>query len=279
MKHIYFLFTAILLLNFSLSCSNDLLTGQDLSESDQYLTIENNDTIQPFAYCYGCLPMVTVYHDSFFNEFVIAWSGYTEDPVSHPVTLSYKAGGLSGNQMIGYNSGEIRENIYSESYTATWSIKCSNYNCSSCRESGSLSKKASGETETGSETECYKEYLNYSIERVSTNGNAFDLVLNDYNGDVYNTEKYMSINEIRFFELDSYGRKQEIYGAGSLDTTSAPYRIRFYLYNQPMFKNFQVTFSNNQCISNFEHYLYVNYRYSNFGIELLNSSLTLVRNH
>lgn len=89
----------------------------------------------------------------------------------------------------------------------------------------------------------------------------------------------MSINEIRFFELDSYGRKQEIYGAGSLDTTSAPYRIRFYLYNQPMFKNFQVTFSNNQCISNFEHYLYVNYRYSNFGIELLNSSLTLVRNH
>lgn len=66
MKHIYFLFTAILLLNFSLSCSNDLLTSQDLSESDQYLTIENNDTIQPFAYCYGCLPMVTVYHDSFF---------------------------------------------------------------------------------------------------------------------------------------------------------------------------------------------------------------------
>ena len=81
-------------------------------------------------------------------------------------------------------------------------------------------------------------------------------------------QKNTGINEIRFLNLIVIGENKEIYGAGSLDTTSAPYRIRFYLYNQPMFKISKVTFSNNQCISNFEHYLYVNYRYSNFGIEL-----------
>lgn len=31
--------------------------------------------------------------------------------------------------------------------------------------------------------------------------------------------------------------------------------------------------------SKIKHYLYVNYYYSNFGIELLNSSLTLMKNH
>lgn len=268
-----------LFLNVVFACSNESILNQDLTKANPQSVIENNDSIQTLSYCYGCLPMISANHDPFFNQFVIAWSGYS-DLINHPATVSYTVDGVSGSKSLDYNSGEIRENIYSESYLATWSIRCGNYDCSACQRSGSILKKASGETEVGSATACHKEYLSYSIEKVYNYSNTFELVLNDNNGNLENTEKFMSIDAMRIYKIDGYpGREEEVYGAGSLNTSSGTYRLRFSLSNQEMFKNFKIAFYSSKCKNNYEHYYYTHYRFSNNGAELSGSSLTLVNNH
>lgn len=279
MKRIIYFFIIVLLLNVVFACNNDSLLDQNFAASSQNIIAEKNDTVQTFDYCYGCSPMISAFHDSEFNQFVIAWSGYTEEPSSHPITISYKVAGTSGSLEIRSANGEIRKNIYSESYIASWNLRCGNSDCLSCGKSGSLSKKASGGIENGSETECYKELLSYSIEKVNNYSNMFDLVLNDYNGNLYNTEKYMTVDRVRAYKIDSYsGREVEISGATSLDMSFAPQRLRLTLHNQNMHQNFVVYFYSSKC-SQDRHSYFIRYYFDNWGAQLSGSSLTLIRNH
>lgn len=215
MKQLIDFFVIALLLSITFSCNDDSLLNQKPILSNQLNMTEKKDIVQTFGYCYGCLPMITVYHS--YNRCIIAWSGYHENPDDHPVTISYKVDGISGSQRIGYNSGEISNEVYSESYIATWSVKCGGGNeCSPCKESGSFFKSASGETEFGSVTDCHKEYLSYSVEKVSNQSNMFDLVLEDYNGNLSDTERYMGIDEMRTYLVDSYsGYEYENYSGGA----------------------------------------------------------------
>lgn len=74
-------------------------------------------------------------------------------------------------------------------------------------ESGTFLKKASGETEINPSNDCYKEYLHYRIEKVS-NG-MYYLILDDDDDDIYNSDKYLNINDIRFYEIDAYGGNEK----------------------------------------------------------------------
>lgn len=278
MKPIFKSLIIVLFLNTTLSCNNDSSLDQDLTQTCQNLITEKNDSVQTFGYCYGCFPMISAYHDSYFNQFVIAWSGHTNH-TAHPVTISYKVDKISGSKRLDDNNGDIRENVYAESYLATWSVRCSKYDCSSCSQSGSILKKSSGEIETGSIKACHKDYLSYSIENIYAS-NTFKLVLNDNDGNLLNTEKYMSIDGIRIYKIEGYpGTLQEIYGAGSLDTSLGANQLRFSLYSQEMFKNFRIVFYSSKCEHNYEHYLSADYRFSNSGVEISGLSLTLVKNH
>lgn len=278
MKRNFTFLSIILLLNVVLSCSKDPILDQITPETNLDFVTEQNDSIQSLVYCYGCLPMVTAFYDPIFDNIVIAWSGFREDETNHPITISYKIDQTSGKESIGRReNGEIRKKIYSESCTSTWSINCSY--CSSCKNSGSIYKKSSGQTETGSETECFKKYLDYSIEKITNSSNSFYLVLNDWNNNLQNTEKYMPINNVRFYTKNSYGFDREIYSAGSLDTSEGPHRLKLYLSYQEMHKDFKVVFYNSKCEYNQKHYLYANYRFSNFGAEISEYSPRLINLH
>lgn len=178
-----------------------------------------------------------------------------------------------------YSNGEIQKAIYSDNYLASWSIRCSSPDCLSCKKSGSIKKNASGTIEFGSEYACYREYRTYSIGKVSNQSNEFELILND-NGDQYDPDKFMYIDRMKIYKIDSYsGREEEIFGAGGLDMLSGVNRLKFHLYSQDMHKNFKIQFYSSKCQHYEEHYYFVNYYYSNFGAELSNSSLTLVKHH
>lgn len=72
MKQLPILLISFLFLNVLLSCNNDLMIERDLSQLDQNINIESDDSILLSAHCYGCLPSLDVYHDFSFDEFVIA---------------------------------------------------------------------------------------------------------------------------------------------------------------------------------------------------------------
>lgn len=262
-------------LSILFSCGNDSL----LNDDSNLLSLEmGNDSIQTLRYCYNCLPMITAYHDPGFNELVIAWSGYSENPVQHPVTISYKVDGFSGSKRIESANGEIRQKVYTGTYIARWSVKCGAYSCLSCNKSESILKKESGGTEVSNYNACYKDYLTYSVEKVYNFSNTYDLILRN-SADLNNTEKYITIDNIKVYKVDKgTGFELEIYNALSLDMSSAPYRIRLFLSNQEMDQSFRIKFFSSRCENNSAHYLYTNYYFDGQGARL-SSYLNLAKNH
>lgn len=279
MKQILF----TLLLGIVYSCSNDSFTHdefeQDTFDSSNQLPFNTKrDSIQTRNTCYDCLPMVTAYYDLYFNKAVLAWSGFVENEINHPITMLYEINGSSNSQSIRNQNGEIRINVYSDKCLITWKISCNNYHCASCKKSGSVYKKASGEVITGAITECYKEYPSYSIEKVANSSNTYDLISNIDQYTLNNTDKYMTVDQARTYEVDSYSHQETGYFGVSLDMSKAPSRIRFYLSPKDMNKNYRIRFSSSKCINNINHFLYTSFYFDGLGSQLT-TNLNLVKNH
>lgn len=77
---------------------------------------------------------------------------------------------------------------------------------------------STGETEEGVYSDCHKKYLNYKLVKVDNERNAYDLVFEDYQGNRFNTEKYMTIDMVKTYVLDThfYGSEEEFLGGAYL---------------------------------------------------------------
>lgn len=256
------------------SCSNGI-------QLDELNTIPNNsDTIHVSARsCYNCLPTVDVSHDKFYGDFVLEWSGYdTDNRINHPVTIKYNINGQENRLSVLKEYGRICERVNAP-YLASWSIECNNPDCRiSCTQSGSIRVGGDGESESGSVTDCHKEYLPYSIERAQNDRSSYYLILNDMQGNLYNTEKYMQINAFRTFRVENSVHEQEVTGVVSMDLSSAPYRIKLTFHSQEMTHHFRIHLYNTDCEHNREHYYYSSFYFDGSG-PMLSNSMYLINNH
>ena len=277
MKHFIYNLIVVFYLTVFYSCNNDLFFEYDHPQISRHLSLEEKDSIQTRSSCSRCLPMITTTHDP-FNQFVITWTGYEKDPLSHPVTISYKINNSSYSKRIGYRNGEIRENIYSNSYLVTWSISCSAFGCASCKNSGSFSKLSTGETEEGVYSDCHKKYLNYKLVKVDNERNAYDLVFEDYQGNRFNTEKYMTIDMVKTYVLDThfYGSEEEFLGGAYLRLIG-PDQLRLFLEDKDPNKNYKIKLMSSKCANNQEHYFEAGYRLYGYGSSM--NQLTLINKH